>query len=305
MAAGGQAAGCRDGPVVAGPLPSYEDQVRDALRLVIADFGDAALSSPQTISEVLDDLLPDAPAGKALLVAAAEANLAGQLRELLHQGMDANTAARLAAFSFASATTFTAGACSWAADAFAEALGAGPGPSRRAGSQDAPQPPLVHADPGAWTTRQADVPPAPARRRRALGCLAGTRDDGLAGVRECGAPRRSVPPADSPRGTPRVRRSSRVAERRSRRAGRRPGRQRPGASGEDAPTPPHHLVSRRDRVPPRLEDTGRRRARRQRASRPCYPAHRKTAPRQVAQRPPLPAAARITHAFPPGQLTRR
>ena len=31
MAAGGQAAGCRDGPVVAGPLPGYEDQVRDAL----------------------------------------------------------------------------------------------------------------------------------------------------------------------------------------------------------------------------------------------------------------------------------
>ena len=129
MAAGGQAAGCRDGPVVAGPLPGYEDQVRDALRLVIADFGDAALSSPQTISEVLDDLLPDAPAEKALLVAAAEANLAGQLRELLHQGMDANTAARLAAFSFASATTFTAGACSWAADAFAEALGAALAPA--------------------------------------------------------------------------------------------------------------------------------------------------------------------------------
>ena len=62
MAAGGQAAGCRDGPVVAGPLPGYEDQVRDA------------------------------------------------------------------AFSFASATTFTAGACSWAADAFAEALGARPWP---------------------------------------------------------------------------------------------------------------------------------------------------------------------------------
>ena len=204
--------------------------------------------------------LPDAPAEKALLVAAAEANLAGQLRELLHQGMDVNTAARLAAFSFASATTFTAGACSWAADAFAEALEQALAPAAEPTRR-------TRRSLRSSTLTRAHGPRAkltsacPARRRSALGCLAGTRDDGLAVVRECGAPRRSVPPADSPRGTPRVRRSSRIAERRSRRAARRPGRQRPGASGEDAPTPPHHLVSRRDRVPPRLEDTGRRRAR--------------------------------------------
>jgi hypothetical protein len=62
----------------------------------------------QRMSEVLDDLLPDAPDEKALLVAAAKANLTGQLRELLDQGMDAGTAASLAAFSSATATTFTA-----------------------------------------------------------------------------------------------------------------------------------------------------------------------------------------------------
>ena len=231
--------------------------------------------------------LPDAPAEKALLVAAAEANVAGQLRELLHQGME---------------STRQPG---WRRSASRARQRSRPAlvPGQRTRSRRRWEPALAPAaEPTRWTRRslrsstltRAHGPRAkltsacPARRRSALGCLAGTGDDGLAGVRECGAPRRSVPPADSPRGTPRVRRSSRIAERRSRRAARRPGRQRPGASGEDAPTPPRHLVSRRDRVPPRLEDTGRRRARRQRASRPYYPAHRKTAPRKVAQRPPLP-----------------
>jgi hypothetical protein len=142
---------------MAGPWPGSEERARDAPRLVVAGAGEAALSSRQTMSEVLDDLLPDAPAERALLVAAAEATLAGQLRELLDQGMDASTAARLAAFSFASATTFRAQACAWSADAFADALGAGPGPSRRAASQDTPQHPLVHAPPRAAPTGQPAI----------------------------------------------------------------------------------------------------------------------------------------------------
>jgi hypothetical protein len=126
------------------------------LSRVVADFGVAGLSSLQAVSGVLDDLWPEAAAEKALLVAAAEAGLAGQLRELLDEGMSPGTAASLAAARFsAAAVAFPAEACVRAADLFAGALGASP--VRRAGWPGTPQHPLVQADPVARTQRQADI----------------------------------------------------------------------------------------------------------------------------------------------------
>jgi hypothetical protein len=111
-------------------IPSERAQdVREALRLIVSDreHGAAVLSNPQTMSNLLKDLLPDAPREKNLLVAAAEAGLAGIMSEHVAQGIDASSAIRLAASSFGTSTHFTADACTWVATQLAVALDLGSG----------------------------------------------------------------------------------------------------------------------------------------------------------------------------------
>ena len=107
----------------------HAQDVREALRVIVSDpgHGPAALSNSQMMSNLLKDLLPDSPREKNLLVAAAEANLAGMMRDHVNQGIDGPSAVRLAAASFGASTHFTDGACSWVATEFAVALGLGPG----------------------------------------------------------------------------------------------------------------------------------------------------------------------------------
>src|SRR5260370_32219174 len=118
-------------------------EARAALSEIVNDpqFGAAALSNGPTMSNLLKDLLPDAPREKSILVAAAEAGLAGSLRDHVAQGMDTATATRLAASSLAATTPFTPDARTWVADEFAIALGLSPpiGP-RRARLPPAPEP---------------------------------------------------------------------------------------------------------------------------------------------------------------------
>ena len=103
----------------------HADEARAALNAIMTDpeHGAAALSSPQTMSNLLKDLLPDAPREKSLLVAAAEAGLANTLRDHVAQGMDPDTATRLAASSLAVSTPFTPEACNWVTSEIAIALG--------------------------------------------------------------------------------------------------------------------------------------------------------------------------------------
>jgi hypothetical protein len=75
------------------------------------------------MSNLLKDLLPDAPREKSILVAAAEAGLADTLRQHVAQGMDPDTAIRLTAASFSATTPFTSEACSWVTGEIATALG--------------------------------------------------------------------------------------------------------------------------------------------------------------------------------------
>ena len=77
----------------------HQREVRAALQTFVSDphLGIAALSDPQTMSNLLKDLLPDAPREIRVLVAAAEAGLARLLLDHVSQGMDAVTAASLAA----------------------------------------------------------------------------------------------------------------------------------------------------------------------------------------------------------------
>src|SRR5690349_18374194 len=100
-------------------------EARAALQAIVTDpdHGVVALSSPRTMSNLLKDLLPDAPREKNLLIAAAEAGLADTLREHVSQGMDTPTAIRLAASSFSASTPLTTDACDWVTGEIALAMG--------------------------------------------------------------------------------------------------------------------------------------------------------------------------------------
>jgi hypothetical protein len=109
---------------MAGIPSEHARDVREALRSVASDpdLGPATLSDAAALSNLLKDLLPDAPREKNLLVSAAEARLAAMILDHVGQGIDASSAIRLAAASFGANTHFTAEACDWVATEFAVAL---------------------------------------------------------------------------------------------------------------------------------------------------------------------------------------
>jgi len=115
----------------------HAEQARTALRAIVAEHGPGVLSSPATLANLLSDLLPDAPRIARLLVAAAQDQIADELREHTSVGMDAKTASRLAASSFAGATMFAPEACAWVVDEFAVALGLASDPRRARGGAKA------------------------------------------------------------------------------------------------------------------------------------------------------------------------
>ena len=147
------------------------------------DYGVAALSSPQAMSSLLKDLLPDAPREAGVLVAAAEAGLAKALAGYRAQGMDLGTATALAVRSFAARTAFTADACHWAVSELAAAAGFDTGGAGRAGDQPPPA--------------AAPQPTAPPRDRQhattaAAGSARTTAGAGLRSHRAAGGPKRAA-----------------------------------------------------------------------------------------------------------------
>ena len=115
--------------------------VRQALHAIVTDpdYGAAALSSTRTMTNLLNDLLPDAPREKIVLIGAADGRVAEILLDRTAHGLDASLAINQAASSLAAATVFPREVCDWAATEFAVALGlsqggalpegAGPGPA--------------------------------------------------------------------------------------------------------------------------------------------------------------------------------
>jgi hypothetical protein len=103
----------------------HADDARTALHAIVSDpaHGKDALSSPQTMSNLLQDLLPDAPRETGLLMAAANAGLPAALREHVALGMDVATAIGLVAATLAAKTAFPRPACAWVATELAVALG--------------------------------------------------------------------------------------------------------------------------------------------------------------------------------------
>jgi hypothetical protein len=104
-------------------VATSEDGVgaRIALAAIVSDpeYGPAALSNAQVMSNLLADYLPGAPRLTGPLIAAADADLAGALRDHVAKGMDAATAIRIAASSLAARTAYSDGACAWVAGGIA------------------------------------------------------------------------------------------------------------------------------------------------------------------------------------------
>ena len=103
----------------------HSNAARAALQAIVTDpeHGPDALDNRQTVANLLEDLLPDAPRESGLLIAAVGAGLPGRLRNDVGHGMDPATAVSLAAAILESRTAFTTEACWWAASEIAFALG--------------------------------------------------------------------------------------------------------------------------------------------------------------------------------------
>jgi hypothetical protein len=105
------------------PVWDPSGKARGALASVVSDFGTRALSSPSILDNVLHDLLPDSPKQISLIVAAGGSTVASSLQEHVAQGMDADTAVRLASTQLAEQTPYDAAGCRWVTGEFARALG--------------------------------------------------------------------------------------------------------------------------------------------------------------------------------------
>jgi hypothetical protein len=105
------------------PVWDPSGKVRGALASIVSDFGTRALSSPSILDNVLHDLLPDSPKQVSLIVAAAGSPVATSLQEHVAQGMDPDTAVRLASTQLAEQTPYDAAGCRWVTGEFARALG--------------------------------------------------------------------------------------------------------------------------------------------------------------------------------------
>jgi hypothetical protein len=118
-------------------------EARQALLGIVRDpqYGVAALSQPAVMTNLLKDMLPDAPREAGLLVAAAQADLAGSLRGYAAQGLDPATAVGLTASAFVNNTSYTQEAGNWVVSELAVALGLDPAASRPTQVAAPPAPP--------------------------------------------------------------------------------------------------------------------------------------------------------------------
>ena len=129
-----------------------ESRSRAVLAAIVADpaFGPAALSHPATLFSLLSEHLPDSAPERGLLLAAAQVDVPGAVRDYVAAGMSHGMAIQLAAARLAARTRFPAQACLWAASEFALALGLA----------DADQLPDSLWPAGVTATRSAELEPA-------------------------------------------------------------------------------------------------------------------------------------------------
>src|ERR1022692_749209 len=130
-------------------------EARATLRTVVQDHGTAALSNPQLMNSLLQDLMPGSPRESRVLVAAADADVAGILMERAKQHVSMAAAVLQAATALEERTALAPDACQWAARQMAEAL--------NLPSETTPNPVRV-PDPAPGPVRSPKPPPGQARK---------------------------------------------------------------------------------------------------------------------------------------------
>jgi len=116
-----------------------QGEARTALRTIVTDrrYGPAALSNSQTMTYLLQHMLPNAPRESSALIAASNAGVPGILQNHLSQGTDLSSACRLTAAAFENQTALAPDACHWAVGALASALRVQAGDSKPGSASEA------------------------------------------------------------------------------------------------------------------------------------------------------------------------
>jgi len=101
-----------------------QGEAREALGTAVASYGQRVLTDPHTLGNLVADLLPDLPRERSLLVTAAEAGVAAEMRQHVEeQHIDPDTAAQLVARSLSERRAIDPAASMWVASEYAQALG--------------------------------------------------------------------------------------------------------------------------------------------------------------------------------------
>src|SRR5438094_7793238 len=101
-----------------------QGEAHEALGTAVASYGQRVLTDPHTLGNLVADLLPDLPRERSLLVTAAEAGVAAEMRQHVEeQHIDPDTAAQLVARSLSERRAIDPAASMWVASEYAQALG--------------------------------------------------------------------------------------------------------------------------------------------------------------------------------------
>ena len=101
-----------------------QGEAHEALGTAVASYGQRVLNDPHTLGNLVADLLPDLPRERSLLVTAAEAGIAAEMRQHVEdQHVDPDTAAQLVARALSERRAIDPAASLWVASEYAQALG--------------------------------------------------------------------------------------------------------------------------------------------------------------------------------------
>ena len=101
-----------------------QGEAHEALGTAVASYGQRVLSDPDTLGNLVADLLPDLPRERSLLVTGAEAGIAGEMRQHVEeQHIDPDTAVQLVARALSERRAIDPAAGMWVASEYAQALG--------------------------------------------------------------------------------------------------------------------------------------------------------------------------------------
>ncbi len=139
---------------------SAQDQVSQALRAVIADFGSQVLGNADMLGNLLKDHIPDHPREINVLQAAAQSGAAAAVDDRIRSGMAPAAAVRMTASELTHSLAIDSAAAEWGVAEFARALGYTLEPAATAPLADVTQlPGSPPADPQFGATIAAPVPP--------------------------------------------------------------------------------------------------------------------------------------------------